>query len=107
MICTQWCLLCKQLEIVNRSLGSIVNLKQLVSIQVLRNYSEFTTEETDAWHREVFKRLESAHPTLRRFFIMGIQRCVWVLGGDSGVWEKRSLPGSSTWDVVTGLYDDI
>jgi hypothetical protein len=91
---------------VNDRLASIVDLKQLVSIDACSNGAN-KSEETELWYRALFKRLEGVHPKLRKFFLTDGDSCVWILREDSGVWEKRSIARFQYWDIVTGVYDDI
>jgi hypothetical protein len=85
----------------------IVDLKKLISIDgSMRLYKD----EGDLWDQQLLSRLETVHPKLRRVFISGNHSCVWVLGeGVSGVniWERRILPPFTSWDMVTGMYDNL
>jgi len=84
----------------------IVDLKNLASIDGnIREYNLTLTD--DPWDQHLLGQLETIHPKLRRVFLSGCQNSAWVLTEDLGVWEKRNLPPFTSWDMVTGLYDDL
>ena len=85
----------------------IVDLKKLVSIDgVMRLYKD-EGDPWDPWDQQLLSRLETVHPKLRRVFLSGNHCGVWVLGEGLNIWEKRVLPSFTSWEMVTGVYDNL
>jgi hypothetical protein len=104
----QWCSPPKQLEIANGMLGYIVDMKQLVAIRGYVSSRKDQIEEAKLWTQDLFKRLGGVHPKLCKFFLTASSfSCVWVFREDWGAWEKCHILDLSSWDIVTGVYDDI
>lgn len=94
----------KMLDIVNRVFNTIVDLKRLSSIDGTMN---LLTIGDDPWDQVLFARLESAHPKLRKIFLTGHFRCVWVRRDGSPLWTKHELPHFTSWDMITDRFDRI
>lgn len=94
----------QNLAVIDHVFNSIMDLKLLSSIDGAANFVDIYG---DPWDEDLWARLESAHPKLRKVFLSGYSRCAWVRRESSQLWKRHEIPHYTSWDMVTDRFEHI